>query len=254
MSLAIPFLFVLCLWFFSTGALLWLNRLDRSTHPASILGLAVLCGPAVCGVLVSAPEMGEAAAYLGFASALVIWGWHEASFLMGFVAGPRRVPATPGTRGWARFGEAAATVIHHELALFGTMIALYAICWGQPNLIAAHTFALLFVLRLAAKLNIFLGVPNIDADLMPAHLDYLKSYFRDAPMNALFPFTFIGSIALAVWLFGAAHPLLFVLAVIGVIENTALMLPVRDSRLWQAFTPRKQIYAETRPAGPAAMQ
>lgn len=247
MSFLIPTVFVLGLWFFSTGAILWLNRLDRSTHPASILGLAVLCGPAVCGVLVSAHDPGEAAAYLGFASALIIWGWHEASFLMGFVAGPRRLPATPGLAGWKRFSEATAAVIHHEVALFGTMIALCAISWGQPNLIAAHTFALLFVLRLAAKLNIFLGVPNIDADLMPTHLDYLKSYFRDAPMNWLFPFTFASSIALAIWLYGAAHPLLFVLAVIGVLETTALMVPLRDSKLWQIFTPRKQVYAETRP-------
>ncbi len=247
MSWLVPSVFVLCLWFFSTGAILWLNRLDRSTHPASIVGIAVLCGPAVCGVLVSAPETGEAASYLGFASALVIWGWHEASFLMGFVAGPRRLPATAGLKGWKRFSEATSAVIHHEVALFGTMLALYAICWGQPNLIAAHTFAVLFVLRLASKLNIFLGVPNIDADLMPAHLDYLKSYFRNAPMNWLFPFSFAGSIALAAWLYQSGHPLLFVLAVIGVIENTLLMLPLRDSKLWQLFTPKTRHYAETRP-------
>lgn len=245
MSIVAPWIFVLGLWFFSTGAILWLNMLDRSTHPGSILGLAVLCGPAMCGVLVSAPVSGEAAAYLGFAAALVIWGWHEAAFLMGFVAGPRRTPCPAGARGLARFRFATETVIHHELALVGTVLALYAISWSQPNQIAAHTFALLFVLRLTAKLNIFLGVPNIDADLMPAHLDYLKSYFRDAPMNWLFPFTLAGSVALAGWLHYNAHPLLFVLAVIGVIENVALMLPLRGSRLWRIFEPEKPRFAET---------
>jgi putative photosynthetic complex assembly protein 2 len=253
-SFALPFVFVLCVWFFSTGGILWLNRLDTSTHPASLLGISILCGPAVCGVLVSAPETGESAAYLGFASALIIWGWHEASFLMGFVAGPRRAPATFGLRGWARFSEATATVIHHEIALAGTALTLYAITWGQPNLIAAHTFALLFVLRLASKLNIFFGVANINLDMMPGHIDYLKTYFRKRPMNALFPFTFAGSIALAIWLHQFSHPLLFILAVIGVLENTLLMLPLRDSKLWEIFTPKTQIFAETRPTIPAGQQ
>lgn len=252
MAWAIDILFVIGLWFFSTGGILWLNRLDASTHPASLLGLSVLCGPAVCGVLVSAPETGNASAYLAFICALIIWGWHEASFLMGFVAGPRREPCPPDAKGWTRFRLATATVIHHELALAGTLIALYAITWVQPNQIAGHTFALLFVLRLAAKLNIFLGVPNIDADLMPAHLDYLKSYFRNAPMNALFPFSFAGSVALAVWLQQTAHPLIVILAVIGVIETTLLMLPLRDSKLWEMFTPKRRLFAETRPAMSAA--
>ncbi len=251
MTVLMPLLFVVCLWFFSTGGILWLNRLDASTHPASIFAISVLCGPAVCGILVSAPETGTSAAYLGFASSLIIWGWHEASFLMGFVAGPRREACPPGAHGWTRFRAATAAVIHHEVALACTALALFAMTWGQPNQIAAHTFALLFVMRLASKLNIFLGVANMNADMMPAHLDYLKSYFKKASMNALFPFTFIGSIALTVWLYQAsdspAYALLFILAALGVLENTALMLPLRDSKLWEIFTPRTQIYAETRP-------
>lgn len=251
MSWAIDTLYVIGLWFFSTGGILWLNRLDTSTHPASLLALSVLCGPAMCGILVSAHETGAAAAYLAFLCAIIIWGWHEASFLMGFVAGPRRQPCPPDARGWKRFRLATATVIHHELALAATLVLLIAICWGQPNQMAAQTFALLFVLRLAAKLNIFLGVPNIDADLMPAHLDYLKSYFRNARMNALFPFSFAASIALAVWLVQSAHPLLAILAIIGVIETGLLMLPLRDSKLWEMFTPKPGLKAESRPALPA---
>jgi putative photosynthetic complex assembly protein 2 len=251
MTLLMPFLFVVCLWFFSTGGILWLNRLDTSTHPASIFAISVLCGPAVCGILVSAPETGASAAYLGFASSLIIWGWHEASFLMGFVAGPRRDACPPQAKGWMRFRVATAAVIHHEIALALTGLALFAFTWGQPNQIAAHTFALLFVMRLASKLNIFLGVANINTEMMPAHLDYLKSYFKKAPMNALFPFTFAASVGLMVWLYQASdtvsYALLFVLAVLGVLENTLLMLPLRDSKLWSVFTPRTQIFVETRP-------
>jgi putative photosynthetic complex assembly protein 2 len=238
------FVFVTCLWFFSTGAILWLNRLDRETHPASLLGISVLCGPAVCGVIVSAHESSVSAAYLAFVSTLIIWGWHEMSFLMGFVAGPRRVACPEGARGWERFRLATATLIHHEIALAATCIALFAMTWGQPNQVAAQTFALLFAMRLCSKFNIFLGVANTGAEMMPGHLDYLKSYFRTRAMNPLFPFTLIGSGALALMLASAAFAapsgsgeaagnlLLLVLAMLGVIENCILMMPLRASALW----------------------
>ena len=41
-----------------------------------------------------------AAAYAGFAAAIVIWGWHEMSFLMGAVAGPNRAECPPDATGW----------------------------------------------------------------------------------------------------------------------------------------------------------
>jgi putative photosynthetic complex assembly protein 2 len=244
------FVFVTGLWFFSTGAILWLNRLDRETHPASLLGISVLCGPAVCGVIVSAHESSASAAYLAFVSTLIIWGWHEMSFLMGFVAGPRRVPCPEGARGWARFRLSTATLIHHEIALAATCAVLFAMTWGQPNQVAAQTFALLFAMRLCSKFNIFLGVANTGAEMMPDHLDYLKSYFRTRAMNPLFPFTLIGSAALALMLARAAmaapvgsgvatgYLLLLVLAMLGVIENCILMMPLRSSALWAWAKPR----------------
>ena len=238
------FVFVTCLWFFSTGAILWLNRLDRETHPASLLGISVLCGPAVCGVIVSASESSVSAAYLAFAASLIIWGWHEMSFLMGFVAGPRRTACPQGSRGWERFRLATATLIHHEIALAATCFGLFAITWGQPNQIAAQTFAVLFAMRLCSKFNIFLGVANTGAEMMPDHLDYLKTYFRTRAMNPLFPFTLAGSVALSLMLGSAAlsapagsgaaagYLLLLMLALLGVIENCILMMPLRASALW----------------------
>jgi putative photosynthetic complex assembly protein 2 len=251
MGMIIPLVFVTCLWFFSTGAILWLNRLDRETHPASLLGISVLCGPAVCGVIVSASETGASAAYLAFVSTLMIWGWHEMSFLMGFVAGPRREACPEGAKGWERFRLATATLIHHEIALAATCLVLFAMTWGQPNQVAAHTFALLFAMRLCSKFNIFLGVANTGAEMMPNHLDYLKSYFRTRAMNPLFPFTLIGSLILAGVLIDAVrvapvgsgeaarYSLLVVLAILGVIENCILMMPLRSSELWAWAKPRQ---------------
>ena len=38
-----------------------------------------------------------------------------------------------------------------------------------------------------AKLNLFLGVPNLSVEFLPPHLGYLASYFSNKPMNLLFP-------------------------------------------------------------------
>lgn len=228
-------LFVTFLWFFSTGAILWLNRLPRTSHPGAITAATPLAGAAVCALIVSAGETGLAAQYLAFAAALVIWGWHEMSFLMGFVNGPNRSPLPPGASGLTRFRLSAATVIHHELALAATLGAIALLSWGQPNQTATLTFALLFAMRLSAKLNIFLGVANLSAELMPPHLDYLKSHFRVRRMNALFPFSMLGMAALAVVL--VDQPLLFALVLLGLAEHILMMLPVRDAALWRWAQP-----------------
>lgn len=241
-ALALPFVFVTLLWFFSTGAILWLNRLPRETHPGAIVAATPLAGAAVCALIVSANDTGPAAAYLAFTSALVIWGWHEASFLMGFVNGPSQAPLAPGLRGWARFKASAATIIHHEIALAVTLVALFALSWGAPNQAGALTFALLFAMRLSAKLNIFLGVRNLSADMMPDHLGYLKTHFRQRRFNPLLPFSIGASIALAFFLAeragtSTAAALLLALTLLGILEHAFMMMKWRDSALWTWANP-----------------
>jgi putative photosynthetic complex assembly protein 2 len=175
----------------------------------------------------------------------VIWAWHEMSFLMGAVAGPNRAECPPGATGWLRFKAATATVIHHELALLATATALFALTWHEPNQAAPQTFLLLFVLRLSAKFNLYLGVPNLSDEVFPAHLAYLKSYFRKARMNALFPFSIALGTAIVAWSWtiaqtspassGAAVTALLIagLAALGVIEHLFLVLPLRDAKMWQ---------------------
>ena len=249
-GLILPFVFVTLLWFFSTGAIVWLNKLPRETHPASITAATPLAGAAVCGLLVSLTDTAPAGAYLAFACALVLWGWHEMSFLMGFVSGPRRVSCPEGVRGWARFRVSTETVIHHEVAIAVTLLVLTIVSWGQPNALGVQVFALLFALRLSTKLNIFLGVANLSDDLMPAHLAYLKSYFRARRFNALFPLSIAASLALAAWLGGqalaatpgtgaaTAYAMLLALTLLGIAEHVLMMIPLRDSALWQWATPK----------------
>ncbi|MFM9852903.1 MAG: putative photosynthetic complex assembly protein PuhE [Sphingomonadaceae bacterium] len=245
-----PFAFVAIVWFFSTGAIIWLDNRPEETFGASLLGATIVAAFATLGVLASANDTSITGAYIAFASATLIWGWHEMSFLMGFVRGPNRDREAAGLQGWARFVSAAATLIHHEIALAVTTVALFTATWGQPNQLAAYVFGLLFVMRLSTKLNIFLGVANLSTDIMPPHMAYLKTYFRKASINPLFPVSLVASAWLGYWLLTVALAapdqsgtmvgtmMLFALVALATLEHIFLMLPLRDSALWAWASPK----------------
>jgi putative photosynthetic complex assembly protein 2 len=242
-ALALPLLFATVLWFVATGFVLWLDRLPSRTWPTSIVAATVASGFAMAGIIATAPMMGSAAAYAAFACALVLWGWHELSFLMGFVTGPNRAPCPDDATGWRRFRLAAATLIHHELAMFVTIGIIAGATWGQPNQTATLTFMLLFVMRLSAKFNIFAGVPHLSTEMMPEHMRYLASYFRVRPPRLFFAFSLLGIVALAGWLGQAAlgaegglatgYALAFALVVLAFIEHGFLIVPWQDTSLFR---------------------
>lgn len=246
-----PMLYVGLIWFVSTGAIIWLDNLPRSTFRWSMAGATLVAVTGFAGAIVTASDASAAGAYLAFAAATAIWAWHEMSFLMGYVSGPNRAPEATGLTGWARFRSATATLIHHEIALVLTGALLYALTWTQANRLAADAFALLYLMRLSTKLNIFLGVANLSTDIMPAHLAYLKSYFRTRRMNALFPFSAIGSAWLSwiLWQRGVsalagsgasvAAMMLFTLTAVALLEHLFIMLPLRDSVLWRWANTKK---------------
>jgi len=244
-----PLLFALLMWFIGTATVVWLDSRPRDTFRTSLSLAGVVAIAAMGLVWTYADSTTVDGAYVGFGAAIAIWGWHEMSFLMGEVAGPNRASCPPGLTGWARFKAATATVIHHELAIAATAIALFALTWGQPNQAAPLTFALLFVLRLSAKFNLYFGVPNLSDEVFPEHLAYLKTYFRKRRMNALFPFSIMGSVGLAVWAWtvaegsvdgaAASATLLAGLAALGVVEHLFLVLPMRDAKLFSWAKPAK---------------
>ncbi len=239
----LPVLFVIAAWFVSTGVVILLDRLPKSTFRWSLSGAALVAFGGLWLAHDVAGDSSSRGAYLGFAAALAVWGWHEMSFLMGVVTGPRTAPLPRGATGWTRFRLAAATLIWHELALAATALVMLALTWGQPNQIAALTFVVLFVLRLSAKLNIFLGVPNLTVDFLPAQLGYLKSYFRVAHYNPLFPVSVAVTTTVALLLAEAAAvapdeaiaglTMLATLVALGVLEHWFLVLPVPDAALWR---------------------
>lgn len=240
-----PLIFALFAWWFSTGAVLWLDRQARGSANFNMLAASVIGAAALAGVARSATDTTALGAYAAFSCALAIWGWHELSFLSGAVSGPRTEPCPAGAAGWVRFRLAAATLIYHEIALALTGIALVALTWGQPNQTAVWCYGVLFIMRISAKLNLFLGVPNFTDDFLPARLAYLKSYFRRRAFNALFPVSVIVGMgiagasaagALAAQAGGAAQvglTLTFALVSLALLEHVFMIAPFRDSVLWR---------------------
>ncbi len=242
---ALPLLYVVMLWFMSTALVVALDHRARARQVLTYAGGAACAALAVIGLL--APSTDAFAAYASFTAALVIWGWHELSFLTGAVTGPRREALPENASGWTRFRLSSATVIHHEIAIFVTLIMLVIVSRGLPNQTGAAAFAILFAMRLSTKFNIFLGVPNFSSDILPPQLAYLKSYFRTRRFNALMPFSLLAGIALTWWLGSIAlaasgdaaigYTLLAAIALLGVIEHLFLVLPIGDSALWRWAIP-----------------
>lgn len=240
-----PILYVLFVWWFSTGAILLLVGMPTRSYPWSLAAATGVGVAAMIGIWASADLPTVAGAFCAFTCALLVWGWHETAFLLGYVTGSRRRPLPAGVTGRDRFRLASQTVMHHELAILATVVAIAVLTWGQPNQVALWAFTVLWLMRLSAKLNIFLGVGKLAEEFLPAHLAYLKSYFRRARGNALLPVSIILPTGI-VWLMGRAALapdatafdtagliLAASLLALAVIEHLFFILPVPDTALWR---------------------
>lgn len=240
----VPFIVTLAIWFLATGLIAWMDTSARVTFRRSVAigGAAGVAG--LVAILASSMSVSIGAIYLSFIGALLVWAWHEISFLTGAAAGPRREAQTIGLRGVERFTQASSTVMHHELALAFTALMLISLSWNAPNQIGATVFVLMFGLRLSSKINLFVGVPNTTTEMMPAHLGYLKSYFGPNRMTVLLAASILGITAVAAWFASLAvqatpgspemvgASLLTALCLLGTLEHLFLALPFRDGMLW----------------------
>ena len=242
---ALPVMFALFLWWFSTGAILWVDGLPRRTHRWSMLIMTLITLAALYGLVITSSNTSIAGAYCAFTCALLVWAWHELSFLTGFVTGPRRTPCPPDSRGWTRFRQASETVIHHELAIAATLVLIAVLTWGAPNQLGLWTFVALWAMRLSTKLNIFLGVANVASEFLPPHMKYLETYFRRRPINLLFPFSVTISTVVTVLVFAhgfsesagpasaAGAMFLGALLALAVLEHWFLVLPIPATAPWR---------------------
>jgi putative photosynthetic complex assembly protein 2 len=241
----LPIAFAIFVWWFSTGIVLLLDGLPRTTFRWSHLISSLLALGSLVGLIHTASQTTPAGAFCAFTCALLVWGWHELSFLTGWVTGTRKQPLGEGVTGWRRFTHAVQTILWHELGILASGLVILGITWGQPNQVGMATFAVLWFMRISAKLNIFLGVRNLSIELLPPHLKYLGSYFRRRAMNLLFPFVVSVATGVAVLIVndaldaapGSARAigswLVSTMLILGILEHWLLVLPLEATALWR---------------------
>jgi putative photosynthetic complex assembly protein 2 len=243
-DVAWPLLFALLVWWAATAVVMFLDGLPRRTFGRTLFGTTLVQLAALYGLWETRDDATVLAAYIAFASAVASWGWQEVFFLTGAITGPRQVACPAHCSGWPHFRHGVQAMLHHELSLLAGALLIAALCWGRPNEVGLWTYLVLWALRQSAKLNLFLGVRNLGVEFLPQHLAYLQSFFRRRAMNALFPWSIIGAVALVAGLgWQALHPtaddfraagfgLLASIALLGLLEHVLLMVPLRLEVLW----------------------
>jgi putative photosynthetic complex assembly protein 2 len=243
-TLLLPIAYVILVWWFSTGVILYLDQLSPSTYPLSLASTTAVGVGALMMLALTSHDATQTSAYMAFTSALLVWGWQEMAFLMGYVTGSRRTACPAGATETQKFFYATEAILYHELALVLTVLVLFAATWKQPNQIGAYTFFILWVMRLSAKLNLFFGVRNRYESFLPAHLSYLKSYFGKRTLNWLFPVvvTAASVVAFLLWQSAAASSvgsferaglaLLSTLLSLAVLEHWFLVIPLPVEKMW----------------------
>jgi putative photosynthetic complex assembly protein 2 len=244
---ALPVLHGLLIWWFSTGLILLLDGLPSRTFRWSMTAATSLLVLAIYGLVASATDTTVTGAYIAFTCAIVIWGWLEISFYMGFVTGPRTQHCAAGCHGWRHFSHALQASLYHELAVLMLAGVVIGLTWGSPNRFGTWTFIVLWWMHQSARLNVFLGVSNLNAEFLPEHLAHLRSFFRSAPMNLLFPFSVTASTVAAVILgqqvvlhaddpFKAVgYTLLTTIMVLAIFEHWFLVLPPSAAKIWNSL-------------------
>ncbi len=244
-ELALAVVFAIFIWWFSTGIVLLLNRLSRGAIVLSLLISSLLGLLALTALAHTAQQTTVAGAYCAFTSALLVWGWHELSFLTGWVTGPRKTALPAGLSEGRRFVESVRAILWHEIAIVIAGLAIIALTWGAPNQVGTGTFIVLWVMRTSAKLNLYFGVRNLSEQFLPRHLAYMESFFRRRPMNLLFPVSVTGaSVALAWMVVAARSPgtpeavavgaaLVGTMLALAILEHWLLVLPLDTTALWR---------------------
>jgi len=242
-DLCVPAAYAALLWWFTTGVILFLDGLPATTFRRSMAAATALLPAAAYMVRWSAADISTGGTYIAFSCAILVWGWLEMSFLMGFITGPRKHACVERCFGWRHFMHATQAIAYNEIATLLGAAGLFAATWRAPNRLAMWTFLVLWAMRLSAKLNLFLGVPNLGEKFLPPHLFYLKSFFRKRPMNFLFPLSVSGATVALVLLaqkykstedsvHGVGYALVGSLLALAVLEHWFMVLPLPTEKLW----------------------
>lgn len=266
----LPATYAFFIWWLSTGLVLYAVGRPRAKHRKYMAVISVLAALALIALSVTSHDASVSAAFCAFTSAIVVWAWHEMSFLTGSLTGPRVTPCPGRSREPANkpapLLPAIQSVIYHEVGIVLTAAITYGLVQDGPNMTGLWTFLILWIMRLSAKLNVYLGVPNLTEQFLPQHLLYLKSYFCRKPMNGLFPISVTASTVIAALLVikaaaaitpfeAASLTFLATLMSLAVLEHWFLVIPLPAANLWSWGLKSRRVdtTVERPPADLAAM-
>ena len=240
----VPPIYAAFVWWFSTGAVLLLvGRSGRFEILRAFLGGGMLAG-SLGGLALTAGDTSVGGAYAAFTCTILLWGAQEIAFLAGWLTGPRPEPCPAGLRGPKRLSLALQAILYHEFALLACGAAVVTLTWNGANQVGLWTFTALWVLRQSAKINLFLGVPVTNDELMPDAVRFLKTFFARKPVSAFFPISVTLATAVLVIMIQrivevAATPfdvvgltLVSTLFALGVVEHWFMLLPLPAITLW----------------------
>ncbi len=106
-EIGMPVLFAILVWWLGTGVILYLDGLGPRSFGRSMRYASVAAALALLALALTRSSETVAGAYVAFTAAVVLWGWNEMAFLMGYLTGRTARPArpTPGASrasGWRR--------------------------------------------------------------------------------------------------------------------------------------------------------
>jgi putative photosynthetic complex assembly protein 2 len=223
--------------------LLLVGRSGRFETSRIVMTVGLLVG-SLGGLALTAGDTSVGGAYTAFSCTILSWGAQEIAFLAGWLTGPRPQACPDGVKGSKRLRLALQAILYHELALLACGSAIVVATWNGANQIGLWTFAALWVLRQSAKINLFLGVPVTNDELMPDAVRFLKTFFARKPVGAFFPISVTLATAVLVILIQrivevAVTPfeivgltLVSTLFALGVVEHWFMLLPLPAITLW----------------------
>jgi len=240
----LPALFALFLWWFSTGLIIYLDNLPTWTFRWSMLGATGALGVGLYALSLSSHDSSVTGAYVAFTSALVVWAWVELSYYTNYLTGPRQAPCPQDCRGWRHFWHAVQSNIYHELAIIALGLVIWLLVRGGSNDVALWTYLVFAWMHESARINVFLGVRNLNEEFVPDHMQFLRSFMRRRPMNLFFPLSVtVSTVALVLLVQQAAAPgvepftavgvtLVAALMALAILEHWFLVIPLPTAILW----------------------
>ncbi len=232
-------------WWLATGLLLGLPQSSNGRQVAAVVA-SLVGGSGLALAILYRNDDAPRAAWIGFVAGGTLWAWVQAALYGGWLVGPGAdsSEALPASR-WAEAMLALKEISWSEAASIGVLVLTAVLAIGAKNRMPFWTVLLLWSAHQLARLNVFLGVANASADLLPSHLSFLKRFFGPPDNSPLLPLSIVlcGAVALLLFRYGwksgrlfdrRAGLLLGVLAALAALEHVFLGFP-GSLGLWDVF-------------------